>query len=83
MRFDCAVCERHGGVDAPADDALDELVCGDHAMRDVRVSWLDGIGMLRTTSNVDRHRIWRRAPARHAMCDAVGDGTESDDATAC
>jgi hypothetical protein len=37
-RFDCVVCERRGGVDAPADDAYDEPVCGDHAIRDVRVS---------------------------------------------
>lgn len=34
--------------------------------------------MFRTSSKVARERIWRRAPAKHAMWDAVGDGTESE-----
>jgi len=51
-------------------------------MRELRASWLAGIFMLLANSNVARHRIWRRAPERQAMCDAVGDGTDSDVATA-
>jgi hypothetical protein len=34
--------------------------------------------MLRTSSKVARERIWRRAPARHAMWDALGHGAERD-----
>lgn len=52
-------------------------------MREARRSCEEGSGMLRIISNVDRQRIWRRAPKRHAVCEAVGDGTESDVAGAC
>lgn len=82
MRFERNACERRGGVDSPSVDALKELDCGDHARRELRVSWLFGIAILRTISNVVRHRICRRVPERHAMCDAVGDGTECEVATA-
>lgn len=34
--------------------------------------------MLRTSSKVTRERIWRRAPVRHAMWDAVRDGAERE-----
>jgi hypothetical protein len=33
---------------------------------------------LRTSSKVVRDRIWRRAPVRHAMWDALGEGAERD-----
>lgn len=34
--------------------------------------------MFRTISNVVKHRICRRAPKRHAMCEAAGEGTERE-----
>jgi hypothetical protein len=77
-RFEAEACDRRGGVEV---DAWRELDGGDHATRDVRTSWLEGIDMLRMTSNVTRHRISRRAPARLATCDAVGDGTDREVAT--
>lgn len=68
-------------MDSSAESVWDELLGGDHAMRDVRASWPVGIFMLLSMSKVTRLRICRRAPARQAMCDAVGDGTDSDVAT--
>jgi hypothetical protein len=62
---------------------LGDELGGLHAMREVRASWVDGSLMLRSISNVDRQRICRRAPARCAVCEAVGDGTESEEATTC
>ena len=66
--------ERRGGVTLPAAG----FAGGDHAMRELRTSCEAGRGMLRTRSKVVRERIWRRAPERHAMWDAVGEGTEGD-----
>lgn len=63
-----------GGVAAPEDD----VEGGAHAMRELRTSCEEGNTILRTSSRVVRERIWRRAPVRHAMWDAVGDATESD-----
>jgi len=63
-----------GGVDAAG-----ELVdVGDQANLEFLKSWLCGSAMLLTISKVVRLRIWRRAPERQAMCDAVGDGTKRD-----
>jgi hypothetical protein len=83
MRFEGAACERREGVDTLLVGVWSKLDCGDHARRELRVSWLVGIGILRTTSKVARHRICSRALARQAMCDAPGDGTESDEASMC
>ena len=66
--------ERRGGVAA----SFEHVDGGDHAIREVRTSCDEGRGILRTSSKVARDRIWRRAPARHAMWDAVGDGAERD-----
>jgi hypothetical protein len=82
MRFEHNAGARRGGVDSPFVDVLKALDGGDHASRELRASWLFGIAVLRTISNVMRHRIWRRAPEIPAMCDAVGDGTECDVAVA-
>lgn len=80
-RFEAEFCERRC-VDALW-DAESELDGGDHAMREVRTSWLDGSAMLRNVSFVARHRTCRRVPARQAMCDAEGEGTEIDVASLC
>lgn len=77
-RFDCGACELREGVDLLVVDEWQELPGGDQAIRELRASWLDGIAILRIISKVVRHRICSRAPERQALCDAVGDGTESD-----
>jgi hypothetical protein len=82
MRLERKGCERRGGVDSPFEDALKASDSGDQVSREFLMSWLFGIAILRVISNVVRHRICRRAPERHAICDAVGDGTECEDATA-
>jgi hypothetical protein len=56
---------------------------GDQANLEFLKSWLWGSAMLLVISNVVRLRIWRRAPERQAMCEAVGDGRESDVARCC
>ena len=75
MRFDFATGVRRGGVQVPF---CDEIVGGDQARRELRRSCEEGRGMLRIISRDWRHRIWRRAPERQAMCVAVGDGRESE-----
>lgn len=76
MRYDrgAGAEERRGGVTLP----FAHVDGGDHAICDLRTSCDAGRGMLRTSSKVARERIWRRAPERHAMWDAVGDETERD-----
>jgi hypothetical protein len=73
--------ERRGGVVLGEDVRIDEvkggITGGDHAIFEERKSWLDGIAILRTTSKVVRHRMCKRAPLRHAVCVAVGEGTDS------
>lgn len=64
-------------------DAESGIDGDDHAMRAVRVSWLAGSAMLRTSSDVVRHRTCRRVPERQAMCEPEGEGTESEAASPC
>ena len=66
-----------GEEDVRVDEFKGGIVGGDQAIFEVRRSWLDGIAILRTTSRVARHRICKRAPWMHAVCVAVGDGTDS------
>lgn len=65
-------------VGVETDAACEGSEGGDQARRDVRTSSDDGSPMLRTSSNVTRHRICRRELDRHAACVALGDGTETD-----
>lgn len=55
-----------------------EAAGGDHARRANLASREGGRPMLRCSSNVVRHRIWRRPLARHAECVALGEGTDTD-----
>ena len=65
------------GEDVRVDGFEDETIAGDQAIFEVRRSWLDGSAILRTTSKVERQYICKRAPWTHAVCVAVGDGTDS------
>lgn len=73
--------ERRGGVVVGEDVCVDEvnggMTAGDQVIFDERKSWLDGRAILRTTSKVLRHRICKRAPLTHAVCVAVGEGTDN------
>lgn len=73
LERDCDV--RRVGVEGFAESSG-----GDHAMRAFLQSKSAGSTALRTISVVARHWTCRRAPARQAMCAAVGDGTEMEDA---
>jgi hypothetical protein len=70
--------ERWDGVRGGVDAAEGFVDGGDQANLEFLKSWLWGSAMLLTISKEVRLRICRRAPERQAMCDAVGDGTESD-----
>lgn len=74
--------ERRGGVEAEVDVLNVGIVGGDQVILVLRVLCADCKGILRMISKVVRHRICKRAPNRHAVCDAVGDGTERDVANA-
>jgi hypothetical protein len=78
--------ERRGGVEAEEGLEVDAIrggtTGGDHVIFELRRSLLDGNGILRTISYVVRHLISKRAPLRHAICAAVGDGTEEHVASA-
>ena len=73
--------DRRGGVELGEGRDVDEVSGGrvgaDQAILEFLRSWLEGIAILRTISNVVRQRICKRAPLRHATCVAVGDGTEA------
>ena len=68
------------GEDVGVDDVKSEVTGGDHAIFEVRKSWVDGTIMLRTISKVERHRICKRAPLTYAVCVAAGEGTASAEA---
>jgi len=48
------------------DEANTGVVGGDHTILEAFKSWFDGIAIFRTTSNVVRHWICKRAPLRYA-----------------
>jgi hypothetical protein len=77
-RFEAGRGVRRDLVGVETDAVWEESGGGDQARREMRASSDDGSAMLRTSSNVVRHRICRRELDRHATCVALGDGTETD-----